>query len=74
MTVKGWHKEKAGSPKKAFTVRRRFVMRHYEDAFGPGSAYASAIHSIRERYSDHKIVVTRIIFNLASEGAGDSDD
>lgn len=55
MTFKGIRIDDEGNEKR-FTVRRAFTMRQYSDVFGPGSAYASAIHAVRERHSDETLV------------------
>lgn len=55
-----------------FTVKRTGVYRQYASMFGPGSFYASAMHAVRERYSDETLVTHSIVITIASDD--DEDD
>jgi hypothetical protein len=59
MRVKGAHIDEDGTVHR-FTARRTFVMNRYSDVFGPGSAYASMVHAVREKHSDEVLVTYAI--------------
>lgn len=52
-----------------FVVKRTFKLNRYSDLFGPGSAYASAVHAVRDRHSDETLVT----HSITIEPAGDDD-
>lgn len=64
MTFKGIRIDDEGTSRR-FTVARTFKLRQYSDVFGPGSAYASAIHAVRERHSAETLVTHSITVEAA---------
>jgi hypothetical protein len=52
--------------KRRFTAKRTFVLNRYTDMFGPGSAYSSAIHDVRDRHSDETLVTYSITIEVAA--------
>jgi hypothetical protein len=72
MVFKGQHIDSKNN-KKRFTVRRTFTLNSYSDAFGPGSAYASAIHYIRDKHSDDQLNVMNFSIEEADSGDEDSE-
>lgn len=69
VTFKGVRIDDDGETRR-FNVRRTIKYNQYSDMFGPGSAFASATHAIRERHSDETLVTQQIII----EHASDEDD
>lgn len=59
MTFRGSRIDEEGN-EHFFNVKRSFKMNKYADVFGPGSAYASAIHAVRERHSSDTLVIYSI--------------
>jgi hypothetical protein len=64
MTVKGARIDDDGKTRR-FNVSRTFTLKTYSNVFGPGSAYASAIHSVRELHSDETLVTHSLVIEAA---------
>lgn len=75
MWVNGWHTS-TDDPENPvhFRLKRVFNFRKYDDAFGPGSAYHSAIKYIRDQYSDDQLGTTSITFEVADDDEEDSEE
>lgn len=73
MRFGGEHIDDDGMSKK-FTITRRFKLTNYDSVFGPGSAYASAIHTIRDKYSSDELVITKFTIDVASGDDEDSEE
>lgn len=73
MRFSGRHKAQ-GEPEKKFTITRVFKLTGYDSVFGPGSAYGSAIHTIRDKYSNDKLVIDKITIDATSGGDEDTDE
>lgn len=43
-----------------FVARRTFTLNRYSDVFGAGSAFASALHDVRERHSDEELTIYEV--------------
>jgi hypothetical protein len=57
-----------------FRVRRTFQLHTYRDAFGPGSAYASAIRYVRDKHSDNVINIVSFVIEESEPGDQDSEE
>lgn len=55
-TFRGMRRDEDGTERR-FNVTRTFKAKSYNDFFGPGSAYASAMHQVREKYSDEELII-----------------
>lgn len=66
MHVKGIRIDEDGNEKR-FSVKRTFTLNRYSDVFGPGSAYASAVHAIRDKHSDDTLVTTSLVIEPADD-------
>lgn len=55
---------------KRFRLTRTFNYRNYRDVFGPGSAFASAMHAQRDAHSEDQLVA----FSVALEVLDIEDD
>lgn len=73
MTFNGSHIDEDGTPHR-FRIQRTFNYRNYTDVFGPGSAYASAIHAVRDKYSNETLVTYSIAFDILDEEDEEDDD
>lgn len=70
LTFNGKRVDPESGKERNFRVQRTFQFRKYSDVFGSGSAYASAIHVIRDAHSDEELAV----LSISIEEADDSDD
>lgn len=57
-----------------FRLQRTFVFRKYADVFGAGSAYASAIHFMRDAHSDDELLIMSIALEIADDDAEDFEE
>lgn len=48
-----------------FTASREITLNRYSDLFGPGSAYGSVMHAVRERHSGDTLVTYEITLEEA---------
>jgi hypothetical protein len=71
MFLKGSHGD--GEEVQRFRIQRTFNYRRYSDVFGPGSAYASAIHAVKDKYSDQQLVTYSLEFQIVDDDADDED-
>jgi len=74
LTFKGLWKDAETGREHAFKVRRTFQLNTYRDAFGPVSAYASAIRYVRDKHSDDVIAIQSIVIEEAEPGDEDSEE
>lgn len=63
-----------GTEEKRFKLVRTFAYRSYRDVFGPGSAYASIIHFIRNKYSRDTLVTYELDIEIAEDEDSDTDE
>lgn len=69
VVFKGAHVDEEGTAHR-FRLQRTFNYRQYGDMFGPGSAYADAVHFIRDKYSNEELVT----YSFDVEVADDDDE
>lgn len=62
LVFNGMRKDADGNEHR-FRLTRTFNFRNYKDVFGPGSAYARALHAQRDKHSDDQFVT----FSVALE-------
>lgn len=60
VTINGAHIDPDTLQPRRFTASRVIDYNMYSDMFGPGSAYASALHDVKERYSNDVLVTYSI--------------
>lgn len=72
MVFQGAHIDEFNKIRK-FNVKRTFTINRYSDVFGPGSAYASAIHAVRELHSHETLVTYSLTVEPADPEAEDYD-
>jgi hypothetical protein len=60
MVFKGHRVDSDTGETKRFRVTRNFTLNSYSDVFGPGSAYASAAHYVRDKYSSDELLMDSI--------------
>lgn len=59
---------------KHFRLKRVFNYRNYNDLFGAGGAYGSAIRYIRDAYSDETLITYSISIEIADEDDEDDEE
>ncbi len=74
MVFKGKHTSADTGEAKRFTVKRKFTLTSYRDVFGPGSAFASAVHWVRDKYSDDELTIDSFEIEESSYGDEDSEE
>lgn len=70
LTFNGQHISEDGE-KRRFSIKRTFTLNRYADVFGPGSAFASAIHYVRDKHSGDELLVHN--FTIEESDFGDED-
>lgn len=70
MTFNGKRTDPDTGDRHRFRIRRTFKLENYRSVFGPGSAFASAIHYIRDEHSDEELVID----TFSIEEADDFDE
>lgn len=73
LTLNGSRIDEETGEEKRIRIRRTFTMNTYRDIFGPGSAYASAIHSVREKHSGD-VIITHSLTIEETDMEEDSDE
>lgn len=63
-----------GERETRFRIQRTFNYRRYSDLFGAGSAYASAVHFVRDKYSDYQLVAMSMSLDIADEADEDTEE
>ncbi len=73
MTFRGKRLDPDTGAAKRFRIKRTFTLNSYRDVFGPGSAYASAVHFIRDAHSGDELVVDDFVIEESEYGDEDSE-
>ena len=72
VTFNGAHIDSGGKIHR-FRIKRSLTLNAYSDIFGPGSAYASAVKTVRDKHSDELLVTYGITVEPAT-GEDDGED
>ena len=65
VTVRGRRVDADTGQERRFQVIRTVHYRNYNDLFGPGSVYGSAIKAVRDRHSDEQLITDSITIEAA---------
>lgn len=65
LKIRGMRIDDDGTERR-FTATRTFQLKSYSDVFGPGSAFGSVLHAVRERHSDEELVIFSLTFETVS--------
>lgn len=60
ITIRGQREDDETGDAHRFSISRHVNYRKFWDVFGPGSAYASALHAYRDKHSEDALSVTHI--------------
>lgn len=73
LVFNGFRQDEEGN-KTRFRATRTFNYRKYGDVFGPGSAYASALHWQRDKHSSDQFVTVSIGLEVIEIDDDEPDD